>query len=335
MEFAARGDEASALELLLQTLGFARLGTHIAKDLSLWSQGAIRIVVNHETTGYASSAYTMHGTTVCDVGLAVDDAAATVARAVGLGVQPFSQPIGPGELDVPAIRGLSGSVLHFIDEASGLGKVWSVEFRGATGAHAGPGLTRIDHLAQTMSYDQMLSWSLIYTSLFEMHKAPMVDVVDPDGLVRSQALATDEGGFRITLNGAETHRAMAGNFLADSFGTSVQHIALTISNIFATADAMSDLGFEPLPMSSNYYADLSARFDLDPDLLERLRSRNILYDEDATGAFYQFYLRPFAGGMFFEIVERTGGYAGYGAPNAPFRIAAQKRFMRPKGMPRR
>lgn len=335
VEFAARGDEANALELLLQTLGFARLGTHIAKDLSLWSQGAIRIVVNRETTGYASSAYTMHGTTVCDVGLAVDDAAATVARAVGLGVQPFSQPIGPGELDIPAIRGLSGSVLHFIDEASGLGKVWSVEFRGATGAHAGAGLTCIDHLAQTMSYDQMLSWSLFYTSLFEMHKAPMVDVVDPDGLVRSQALATDEGGFRITLNGAETHRTMAGNFLADSFGASVQHIALTSSNIFATADAMSDLGFEPLPMSSNYYADLSARFDLDPDLLERLRSRNILYDEDATGAFYQFYSRPFAGGMFFEIVERTGGYAGYGAPNAPFRIAAQKRFMRPKGMPRR
>ncbi len=335
VEFATRGDEANALESLLQTLGFARLGKHIAKDLSLWRQGDIRIVVNRETTGYASSAYAMHGTTVCDVGLAVDDAAATVARAIGLGVQPFSQPTGPGELDIPAIRGLSGSVLHFIDEASGLGQVWSVEFRGATGAHAGAGLTRIDHLAQTMSYDQMLSWSLFYTSLFEMRKAPMVDVVDPDGLVRSQALATDDGGFRITLNGAETHRTMAGNFLADSFGASVQHIALASSDIFATADAMSVLGFEPLPMSSNYYADLSARFDLDPDLLERLRSRNILYDEDATGAFYQFYSRPFAGGMFFEIVERAGGYAGYGAPNAPFRIAAQKRLMRPKGMPRR
>lgn len=335
VEFATRGEEANRLEALLQTLGFARLGKHIAKDLSLWVQGAIRIVVNRETTGYASSAYTMHGTTVCDVGLAVDDAAATVARAVGLGVQPFSQPTGPGELDIPAIRGLSGSVLHFIDEASGLGNVWSVEFRGATSAHEGAGLTRIDHLAQTMSYDQMLSWSLFYTTLFEMRKAPMVDVVDPDGLVRSQALATAEGGFRITLNGAETHRTMAGNFLADSFGASVQHIALASSDIFATADAMSEMGFEPLPMSSNYYADLSARFDLDPQLLEGLRSRNILYDEDATGAFYQFYSRPFAGGMFFEIVERREGYAGYGAPNAPFRIAAQKRLMRPKGMPRR
>lgn len=334
VEFATHGEEANALESLLQTLGFARLGKHIAKDLSLWQQGAIRIVVNRETTGYASSAYAMHGTTVCDVGLAVDDATATVARAIGLGVQPFAQPIGPGQLDIPAIRGVSGSVMHFIDDSSGLGRVWSVEFPDATGAHDGAGLRRIDHLAQTMSYDQMLSWSLFYTSLFWMHKAPMVDVVDPDGLVRSQALATDDGAFRITLNGAETHRTMAGNFLADSFGASVQHIALASDDIFATADAMAGLGFAPLPMSSNYYADLSARFDLDPDLLERLRARNILYDEDATGAFYQFYSRPFAGGIFFEIVERAGGYAGYGAPNAPFRIAAQKRLMRPKGMPR-
>lgn len=38
--------------------------------------------------------------------------------------------------------------------------------------------------------------------------------------------------------------------------------------------------------------------------------------------------------MFFEILERRGGYDGYGAPNAPFRIAAQKRLMRAKGMPR-
>jgi 4-hydroxyphenylpyruvate dioxygenase len=38
--------------------------------------------------------------------------------------------------------------------------------------------------------------------------------------------------------------------------------------------------------------------------------------------------------MFFEIVERRGNYQGYGAPNAPFRIAAQKRLLRPKGVPK-
>lgn len=335
VEFATHGAEAEVLEALLETLGFRQSGTHIAKALTLWTQGDIRVVVNRETTGFASSAYAMHGTTVCDIGIAVKDADGTVDRAARLGAETFHQPTGPGELDIPAIRGLSGSVIHFIDEASGLSDVWSVEFT-ATGA-AGPdaGLRRIDHLAQTMSYDEMLSWSLFYTTLFEMGKSAMVDVVDPDGLVRSQALAAEGGAFRITLNGAETHRTMAGNFLADSFGASVQHIALATDDIFATSAALEARGFMPLPMSGNYYADLAARFDLDPEMLARLREGNILYDEDDHGAFFQLYSRPYAGGMFFEIVERRGGYAGYGAPNAPFRIAAQKRLMRHKGIPKR
>ena len=334
VEFAARGAEADALERLLETLGFTLSGTHIAKKLSLWTQGDIRIVVNRETTGYASSAYTTHGTTVCDIGISVDAATETVSRAKALGAAPFHQPIGPGELDIPAIRGLSGSVLHFIDQTSGLNDVWSVEFNQTDAEQTHAGLTSIDHIAQTMSYDEMLSWSLFYTTLFDMEKSPMVDVVDPDGLVRSQALETRDGAFRITLNGAETHRTMAGNFLADSFGASVQHIALASEDIFATSSAMRAKGFEPLPISDNYYADLVARFDLDADMLSALKAGNILYDVDAKGAFFQFYSRPYAGGMFFEIVERRGGYAGYGAPNAPFRIAAQKRLMRPKGMPK-
>ncbi|MFT6091399.1 bifunctional sugar phosphate isomerase/epimerase/4-hydroxyphenylpyruvate dioxygenase family protein [Sulfitobacter sp.] len=334
VEFATRGEEAQALEAILRTLGFQRSGTHIAKKLSLWTQGDIRIVINRETSGYASSAYTTHGTTVCDIGISVDAADETASRAKSLGADPFQQPTGPGELDIPAIRGQSGSVLHFIDDKSGLSDVWSVEFANEHTDDADAGLKRIDHLAQTMSYDEMLSWSLFYTTLFQMQKSPMVDVADPDGLVRSQALETADGSFRITLNGAETHRTMAGNFLADSFGASVQHIALSTDDIFASAAAMAKLGFEPLPMSENYYSDLVARFDLNMYMLEALRAGNILYDEDANGSFLQFYSKPYAGGMFFEIVERRGNYKGYGAPNAPFRIAAQKRLMRPKGMPR-
>ncbi|MDR6264376.1 TIM barrel protein [Roseobacter sp. N2S] len=334
IEFASRDEEAAELETMLHSLGFAQSGTHISKEVSLWTQGDIRIVVNRETSGYASSAYTMHGTTVCDIGLTVDNAAETVARATALGANIFCQPVEPGELNIPAIRGLSGSVLHFIDETSGLRDVWSVEFEKSKTNDAGAGLRGIDHLAQTMGYDEMLSWSLFYTTLFNMDKSAMVDVVDPDGLVRSQALETTNGALRITLNGAETHRTMAGNFLADSFGASVQHIALTTDNIFATSDAMIKRGFQPLEMSDNYYADLIARFDLCPDVLARLKAGNILYDEDAEGGFYQFYSRPFAGGIFFEIIQRRDGYKGYGAPNAPFRIAAQKRLMRPKGMPK-
>ena len=153
--------------------------------------------------------------------------------------------------------------------------------------------------------------------------------------MRSQAIKSPDGATRITLNGAETHRTLAGRFLADSFGGAVQHVAFATGDIFATARRMSGMGFQPLPMTGNYYADLQARFSLDADQVETMKSLNILYDEDSDGCFFQYYSRPLAGGLFFEIVQRVEGYDGYGGPNAPFRIAAQKRVLNPKGMPRR
>ena len=331
IEFATQGAELAAMEVLLDSLGFRRAGRHVSKAVTLWQQGDIRIVLNAETTGHAGAAWNARGTTVCDIGLSVASAPDTVTRATALGAKPFSQPLGPGELPIPAIRGLGGSVMHFIDDGA-LAQVWDVEFLPEDKTASGAGLTRIDHIAQTMTYDEMLSWSLFYTSLFDMTKAPMVDVIDPDGLVRSQAIATPGGDFRITLNGAETHRTLAGSFLAEGFGGSVQHVALATEDIFATAAALRERGFAALPLSPNYFDDLAARFDLDPAMLARMRAENILYDADENGEFFQLYSQPFVGQLFIEIVERRG-YTGYGAPNAPFRIAAQKRCQRPKGMP--
>ena len=332
IEFASRDDEARALEDLLATLGFETAGRHRNKAVTLWQQGEVRIVVNEETTGHAASAWNARGTTICDVGLAVADAKAVMDRAWALGTEPFAQPLGPGELDIPAIRGLSGSVLHFIDDETGLGRVWQQEF-GAVSAPEGAGLTHIDHLAQTMSYDDMLSWTLFYSSIFDMAKLPMVDVFDPDGLVRSQVVQSPDGALRITLNGADSHRTLAGRFLSETFGASVQHVALGTADIFATAQALAARGFAPLPMPQNYYDDLAARFDFPPGLIDRMQALNILYDRDASGEFFQTYSSAFAGGMLFEIVQRTAGYTGFGAPNAPFRIAAQKRLRRAKGVP--
>ena len=327
VEFATRGEDAAALAALLQGMGFVHAGDHVSKRVALWQQGDIRIVLNGETTGFADSAYARHGTTICDVGLSVASAADTERRALALAAAPFSQPVGDGEMDIPAIRSVGGSVMHFIDQQSGLSDVWAVEFE-STGAQAqgNAGLTRIDHVAETMNYDEMLSWSLFYTSIFDMVRAPMVDVVDPDGLVRSQAISAPDAALRITLNGAETHRTLAGSFLAESFSGAVQHVAFASDDIFSTAQAMAGLGFQALPMPVNYYSDLRARFSLEPEFLERLEALSILYDEDGAGAFYQFYSHPFAGGLFFEVVQRADGYDGYGGPNAPFRIAAQKRL---------
>ncbi|HMO08477.1 MAG TPA: VOC family protein, partial [Paracoccaceae bacterium] len=196
----------------------------------------------------------------------------------------------------------------------------------------GAGLLAVDHIGQTMAYDEMLSWALFYAAIFGAAKAPMVDVADPDGLVRSQAVRA--GALRVTLNGAEARRTLAGRFVEDTFGAAVQHVAFATADIFATAAALADRGFPALQIGANYYADVEARFGLDPGLVARMQAANVLYDEDAGGQFFQLYSAPRPDGFFLEIVQRQGAYDGYGAPNAPFRIAAQKRSTRPAGMPR-
>ena len=332
IEFASRGSEAEDLTKHLTALGFTRAGKHKAKELDRWQQGEIRIVINRETEGHAAQVWNAQGTSVCDIGLEVSNAREAIARAEGLGSKPFRQQLATGQLDIPAIRGLSGSVLHFLDDVSGLDKVWEVEFDLNVRA-PGACLTHVDHIAQTMSYEDMLSWSLFFTTLLDMKKSPMVDVIDPDGLVRSQAIEARNGNLRLTLNGADTYRTLAGAFLADTFGAGVQHIALATDDILATLREMTARGFETLPIPENYYSDLAVRFDLTDELLARIKVANVLYDEDAGGAFFQCYSKAFAGSIFIEFVQRVGAYRGYGAPNAPFRIAAQKRLVAPKGMP--
>ena len=333
IEFATRGKEAEALQSLLEQLGFALTGTHRNKAVSLWQQGETRIVLNKETEGHAASSWNARGTNVCDIGISVQDATDVITRAEKLGDNPFGQPLGPGEVSIPAIKGLAGSVLHFMNAETAVQEVWQSEFVATSIAPGNAGLTRIDHIAQTMSYEDMLSWSLFYATLFDMKKSAMVDVVDPDGIVRSQALETKDGKFRITLNGADTHRTIAGAFLSETFGASVQHIAFATNDIFETLEKLTENGFRPLPISANYYADLAARFVIDPVLLERMKSMNVLYDEDESGSFFQCYSEMTGFGVFFEIVQRQSDYAGYGGANAPFRIAAQKRMVRPKGIP--
>jgi 4-hydroxyphenylpyruvate dioxygenase len=335
VEFATGGRDAEPLTKLLGQLGFAKTGQHRSKSVERFSQGGINLVVNTDREGLAHAAYLAHGTAAYAIGLEVGDAEATLSRAKALDAKPFSQHVGEGELAIPAIRGVGGGLIYFLDQGTDLARVWDIEFAETADTEADAGLIRIDHIAQTMNYDEMLTWILFYRSIFVVDKGPMVDVIDPAGLVRSQVIANAEGTLRLTLNGAESHRTLAGHFIAETFGSSVQHIAFASRDIVETAKAMEANGLKPLAISPNYYDDLAARIDIDPELIATLKRHNLLYDRDGAGEYFQFYLPSFADGFFFEVVERRGGYEGYGAINAPFRIAAQKRAIRPASVPRR
>jgi 4-hydroxyphenylpyruvate dioxygenase len=196
IEFATSGKEAPQLAVLFETMGFTRAGQHKSKAVTLYRQGDIRLVVNTEPTGLAHSSYVMHGTSAYAVGLKVDDAATTMLRARKLGAQPFEQQPGKDEVMLPGIRGVGGGVLYFLDDKPELADVWNEEFNKIDSTKPGVGLVRIDHVAQTMDYDEMLTWVLFYTSIFDVRKSSPVDIVDPGGLVRSQVIENLSGRGR-------------------------------------------------------------------------------------------------------------------------------------------
>jgi 4-hydroxyphenylpyruvate dioxygenase len=324
VEFAL--DDAAALlfEGTLSAMGFRRAGRHKSKAVTRWQQGDINLVVNREKEGFAHSFNIVHGSAVCALGLKVDDAAATFKRATALLDQPFHQPVGPGELDIPAVRGVGGSLVYFLDDAGPLARVWDVEFVDTGEPADDAGLTRVDHIAQSMQYEETLSWVLFYTSLLEVVKIPPQDVPDPGGLVHSQVIEAADGSLRLVLNASQSHRTQSSRFLSEFFGSGVQHLALATDDMMRTVARLEQNGVRLLKIPENYYDDLEAKTDLAPERIAELKAHNILYDREGDAEYLQVYLEPFDQ-FFFEIVQRHG-YRGYGATNAPVRLAAQARL---------
>jgi 4-hydroxyphenylpyruvate dioxygenase len=338
VEFAMDETTAAEFEAVLQALGFTKAASHRSKAVDRWSQGHLNFVVNKEKEGFAHSFNVTHGPSVCAVALRVDDAVATVERAVSLLDQSFRQAVAPGELDIPAVRGVAGSLLYFVDRKSGLDRLWEVDFAPlatATGTQpSDAGLVAIDHLSQAMRYEEMLTWLLFYNSLLQVTQTPVQAVVDPGGVVQSQAVESRDGRLRLILNASQSRQTLASRFLSESFGGGVQHIALGTDDIFATVEQLKANGVELLPIPENYYDDLEARTDLDESEIARLRASHILYDREGSAEFFQVYTKALLeGGFFFEIVQRRA-YRGYGAVNAPIRLAAQARLAPHPAMPR-
>ncbi len=334
IEFAVDDRTAAELTEFLDTLGFRAIARHRSKDVTRWTQGAINLVINREKEGFAHSHFITHGPSVCAIALKVESAAATLERAERLHDRPFRGNIGPGELDIPAVRGLGGSLLHFVDPKSELARVWEIDFEplAAAGGAESAGLTAIDHISQSMQYEEMLSWLLFYTSLFEVRKTPQVDVNDPGGIVRSQVVESSDGALRLVLNASQSPRTQSSRFLSEYFGSGVQHIAFATDDILATAARLRAKGLEVLAIPENYYDDLESRMELGPMRMKALRANNILYDRDERGEYLQLYSKSFKDLFFIEIVERRG-YQGFGAVNAPIRLNAQSRLAREVALP--
>ena len=320
IEFVTSAAQSPRLVAELEGLGFRRVARHRSKDVDLFRQNDINIVVNREQDGFAHSFYLVHGTSVCALALRLDDPARAIERANALGAPTYFGRIGPGEASIPAVAGVENSLLYFMKESEH--SSWDQDFLFLDApAHAGP-LNRVDHLNNMVRRSELLSWVTFYKAVLGFTEEPQVELADPYGAFFSRVVRSTDGSVRIPLNIADGGSTSVSRFIENFGGGGVQQIALSTDDLFAFVEGARAKGVAFLDIPDNYYEDLSARYDLEPELIERMRSLDILYDRHKGGEFFHIYTRMFDQRFFFEVVQRRN-YDLFGAANTPVRLAAQ------------
>ncbi|HZV92819.1 MAG TPA: VOC family protein, partial [Caldimonas sp.] len=181
-----------------------------------------------------------------------------------------------------------------------------------------------------LAQDQFDTWTLFARAVLGLERGESLDLADPYGLIRSSGFADPARTVRIVLNVSLSQRTRTARQVSATgrSGGGVQHIALSTSDIFATMRRLRDSGVRFVPISANYYDDLLARLDLAEKEVRRMQALDIVYDRVDGGEYFHAYAEPFADRFFFEIVQR-GAYDGYGAVNAPARMASQEQSANP------
>src|SRR5438132_4437341 len=104
--------DPGALGELFERMGFQAVGRHRHKDVLLYKQGDVNFIVNAEPRSFAQNFARRHGPSVCAMAFRVKDAAAAYDRLLERGAWGVESRPGPGELSIPAIKGIGDSLIY-------------------------------------------------------------------------------------------------------------------------------------------------------------------------------------------------------------------------------
>ncbi|HEX3700796.1 MAG TPA: 4-hydroxyphenylpyruvate dioxygenase [Phenylobacterium sp.] len=319
VEFTA--PEPERLKGLFEMMGFTATARHRSKNVLLFRQGDINFILNMEPQGQPAEFRKVHGPSANAMAFRVKDAAVALKKAVERGAKAVSGPVGPMELNIPAIEGIGGSNLYLVDRY-GAESIYDVDFVEIPGAKAAMaknsrGLTYIDHLTHNVFRGQMATWADFYERIFNFREIRYFDIEGQQTGLFSKAMTSPDGKIRIPLNESQDEHSQIEEFLREYKGEGIQHVALGTDDIFASVEAMREGGVSFQETPETYYEQLGARVPGHGESLQRLRADKILLDGAPTegqGLLLQIFTENMIGPIFFELIQRKGN-EGFGEGN--------------------
>lgn len=321
IEFAA--PTPNTLEPIFAMMGFTKVATHRSKDVDLYRQGDINLILNKEPKSLAAYFAAEHGPSACGMAFRVKNAHQAYARALELGAQPIDIPTGPMELRLPAIKGIGGAPIYLIDRFGEGSSIYDIDFEFIEGVDRHPqgaGLKLIDHLTHNVYRGRMAYWADFYEKLFNFREIRYFDIKGEYTGLTSKAMTAPDGMIRIPLNEESSKGAgQIEEFLMQFNGEGIQHVAFLTDDLIKTWDALKELGmrFMTAPPAT-YYEMLENRLPGHGEPVNELQSRGILLDGTSEGGEQRLLLQIFSetlmGPVFFEFIQRKGD-SGFGEGN--------------------
>jgi len=326
VEFCA--PERGVLEPVFEVMGFTRIAQHRSKDVHLWRQGGINLIINYEPKSPAWYFAREHGPSACGMAFRVKDARKAYAYLLEKGAEPVNVQTGPMELHIPAIRGIGGAILYLVDRYDGGEReenlsIYDIDFEYLPDVDRNPvgaGFKIIDHLTHNVYGGRMKYWADYYETLFNFREIRFFDIKGEYTGLTSKALTAPDGKIRIPLNEeGEGGKGQIEEFLRAFNGEGIQHIALICDDLVACWDRLKQLGvpFMTAPPAT-YYEMLDGRLPGHGEDVEALQRRGILLDGTTEGGqprlLLQIFAEPQIGPVFFEFIQRKGD-DGFGEGN--------------------
>ena len=314
LEFTA--PNSHEVEASLVRLGFSCIADHRHKDVRLYRQNEINLIVNAEPQSFASVYAREHGPSSNAMAFRVPDVSAALECARRHNLEIVESTAGPMELNIPAIKGVGGSLIYLV-ERYGFESIYDVDFRYRYHVASKPTgfLTHIDHVTQNVTQGDLTSSVDFYKRVFGFRELQTFDIHGKHTGLASVALVSACGKIKIPINEPTDPQSQIAEFIDVHHGGGVQHIALHTHDIYAAIASAKRRGtvFQETP--ATYYDNLKNRCIDHNEEVEKLKRLNVLIDGGAdTGVLLQIFTQEMIGPVFFELIQRKGN-TGFGEGN--------------------
>lgn len=314
--------DAGALEALFAKMGYSEVARHKTRDISLFRQGRVNYIVNRDPDSHAARFVDQHGPCAPAMAWRTVDAQHALKCAVDYGATEYKG--ADKTLDVPALVGIGGSLLYFIEDYDQGRSPYDAEFEwlGQRDPQpVGAGFYYLDHLTHNVMRGNMDTWYRFYSTAFNFREIRFFDIKGKQTGLTSRALTSPCGKIRIPINESADENSQIEEYLKQYKGEGIQHIAVGTDDIYAATDLIGDNGLEFMPGPPDlYYEKSSARVAGHEEPIDRMKKHGILIDGEGvvdgglTRILLQIFSKTVIGPIFFEFIQRKGD-DGFGEGN--------------------